>query len=279
MVRNTLQIKLRPGVTNKEPRAGKITKLFEKVFQIYLNEKRPPGWIKFIIVKEGDDYRLIGAITINTGGSISFFPDTYPDKAISYKEDRSKGKVIESPFPEYDHMTLAKNFLKDGGHITAISDKGRKKVKSHKVNILENKDYHWLSIVVANFSFLNDVPPEVSLPIFSIDEELTSTHSEMLTESIRNCFFVIEFPEKIVNGKLGCIQIILTEKSKISKENKVYMTPFNSSVFGDLVIPEKTLATELVIKTEKNQDYDVLIKVFTLTAKADRAIYFINSDQ
>ena len=68
--------------------------------------------------------------------------------------------------------------------------------------------------------------------------------------------------------------ILLKEETK-----KVYLKPFVSKVFDDLVKPEKILAKDVVIKTEKNQDFDITVKVFSLKAKAKKAIYFIKSDE
>ncbi len=233
---------------------------------------------KFLIISQGESHHVLGALTINSGGSISFFPDTYPEQATSHKVDQLLGDCKSYIFPDYDHMTLTRDFLKTGGHVTSVSEKKRKKLDKHKVNALPDGTHHWLSLVVSNLSYLNDAPIEITLPIFKIEESLSSAHSQMLTESIKDFFLRIRFPEEIREGTMGCVQFVLVKKGTHA-DKCYYGQPFKTKVLGNPEIPSETLVADLLIKTEDKQEYDIIVKSFVLKGSCAKALYIIKLDE
>ena len=65
-----------PYVT-RNLRDNRIPTVFHRAMYRLTEEKKNPGKVIPIFCVIENDFRIFGALTINTGGSVSFFPDFF----------------------------------------------------------------------------------------------------------------------------------------------------------------------------------------------------------
>ena len=113
-----VQITLKSSLVTKKPRENRKPTVFK-----LSEDKRHPGKIIRVYAHIDNDFKVFGAFTINTGGSISFFHDFYD-------------------FFLFDHLTLNKNFIKNNAHLTMVEKNGQHKKVCHlEANKLSTGDY------------------------------------------------------------------------------------------------------------------------------------------
>ncbi len=119
--------------------------VYNRVFEKLSNEKGSLGKVMPIYLKVNDTYKILGILTINKGGSYSFFPEL-------------PGNL------EFDHITFVKNLNKNNHHFTRRIKNGREKVLPLHANLLDNGIYHGLTLIFKDISILKDVPRKIMYP-------------------------------------------------------------------------------------------------------------------
>ncbi len=225
------------------------------------------------MIKNDGIYRMVGALTINTGGSVSFFPDMYN---LNAHHLNSLGTITHRT-PVLDHYTLTKDFLRTKAHGTAILDRKRNKILSHRTTQLDDGDHHWLSISISDLSFLNDVPSTKDINLLNVQptEENRTIVIESLKHSHKGLF---SLPEQIKPGIIGCMQLIIREKYGGQKEGRFWSGPFKNSLFKNIEEVSSVLTAERLIETSDNHAYDVIVRVFTLRGYCDYPLVILRQE-
>lgn len=119
-----VEVMLKSSLVTKNLRLDRKPTVFTRSILKLSEDKRHPGKIIRVYAHINDDYKVFGAFTINTGGSVSFFPDFYN-------------------FDNFDHLTLSKDFIKNKGHLTKVEPlKETEKMFYSKIG----KNYYVLNI-------------------------------------------------------------------------------------------------------------------------------------
>ncbi len=81
---------------SKRLRGDRKPTVFTRAFERLWKEGKDPGCLIPIFLRMEDDYRVFGVFSLNSGGSVSFFPDFYK-------------------LDNFHHLTLNKDFIKKKG--------------------------------------------------------------------------------------------------------------------------------------------------------------------
>ncbi len=267
---NTLEFTLNTSYISKNPiRENKKSEIFTKVFKILSDEGKNPGIINLILIKDQDDYRVLGAFTQNSGGSISFFPD-FSDKLTTQYYALNEVKKTESA-KAFDHITLNKDFNKRG-HITNAEGKHFSK---HDPISIDPDHYSWLTITITNTSGLNDFSgsEKMKLPVIHHPVE---KYVEIISKSLSGAF-AVEFPVTPTNEQFGVLQISLLKKGSQQLPDKFLKGVFHLDLFENVNITEDILSNNLLLETSNGFDYDIVISTFNLKGKPKDEILIVQS--
>jgi len=110
-----VEITLKSSLVTKSPRGDRKPTVYNRSIRKLSEDKKHPGKILRVYAHINKDYKTFGVFTINTGGSISFFPDFYK-------------------LDNFDHLTVGKNFIKEKGHLSRVEPTGK-----HKKAYLDRK--------------------------------------------------------------------------------------------------------------------------------------------
>lgn len=211
------------------------------------------GKIQPIYLEIGTIYKLLGVVTLNKGGSISFFPEL----PGSY---------------EFDHITFNRDLDKDAHHFTQVIDSNRSKVLPISAGMLSNGLRHAITFLVSDTSLLLDAPKQILLNKFSVE------HFDQVHES----FFTNNKPEgstllklKSSNGTL-VVQIYLIPSSADFTAMQPYTETFTKQ-YPELNLGDET-EIELfnaVIPHEYQTEYSFGIQAYNLPGKLNPKFAFV----
>lgn len=174
--------------------------VYDRVFRKLLVQDGALGKVHPIYLKIGGRYTIFGILTINTGGSYSFFPELPGDLY-------------------FDHITFSKNLQKNNHHYTKTTWLGREKILPIYAQVLSNGTHHAITFLYKDHGLLIDAPKHIHYPKIPIEklyelEKAFSTAGELESSTI------IEFPR---TAEPVCLQFFLLPKG-IHYKN---MTAFN----------------------------------------------------
>ena len=255
-----LEFTINTKYTSKNPiRENKKSEIFPRVFKILSEEGKNPGIINLILIKDNEDYRVLGAFTQNTGGSISFFPD-FSNKLTTQYYALNEVKKTETA-KVFDHITLNKDFSKRA-HITNIDGKHFSK---HDPISIDPDHYSWLTITITDISGLNDFSgsEKVALPVKYYTPE---QYVEIINKSLSGTF-AVEFPTTPMSEYFRVLQISLLKKGTLDLPDKFLDGVFKLDIFEGVNTTENILSNNLLLETSNGFDYNIVISVFNLKGK------------
>jgi len=242
---NTIELSIGNPFQTKVLREERKPTVFTRAIARLTDEKKHPGQIMPIFAVIEKDYKIFGALTLNTGGSVSFFPDFYN-------------------LDNFDHLTMNGDFILKKGHLTKIETDGKRKKPIHLVaSELKSGNYHLITFLMKDGDLLMDAPPEIDYGAVEYqDEAEQNKFHQWINESVGAGHLVIEFPDE--DGNFG-IQIQLIDKAKPAANFAV-----ESSVIENSLAEEKSLkdvvfnVRQTIIPTSEKSDFDVCILTFRL---------------
>lgn len=214
-------------------------RVFGRVFNKVLTSGGPIGKVHPIYLKIGDTPKLFGVLTLNNGGSYSFFPE----------------------FPEglqFDHITFVRDLKKGNHHCTNIASDGNEKVLPIFAEEITSGMYHGASFEIGKTNFLKDAPRQVIYP------EVKSEHLDQIRESFLTVgkfegSSIIDLGT--VAGKIY-IQFFLIPKGTDYTKLTAY-PHFLKRDNADFHIEEGTFLSNSVIPHEYQDDYALGIVAFS----------------
>lgn len=247
-----VEIKLKSSLVSKNPRKDRQPTVFKRSIAKLAEDKQHPGKIIRLYVHINDDYKLFGAFTLNTGGSVSFFPDFFNLDA-------------------FDHLTLNKDFITKKAHLTKIEDDGRhKKAFEVEVSKLPTGDYHLVTFGMSDGDLLMDSLAEVKYPDIEYDNEHEEEFLSLLKDAIHTDALMLDFPN--TEGAFF-IQILIIPKGK-SLEAVSIETGFDKFFHLKNPIPKTIHAKKLILETTLKSDFSICFLCFKLEEKLDSSFSF-----
>lgn len=241
-----VEVTLQSTLTTKFPRENRKPTVYNRTIKKLSEDKRHPGKILRVYVKIKDDYKVFGAFTINTGGSISFFPDFYN-------------------LDNFDHLTITKDFLKNKGHLTKVEPMSKnKKVSFFEANKLKTNDYHLITFMMSDGDLLMDSLPEVKFSDIEFEKESEDEFLALLKDALHTDAYMLDFPDE---EGFYCIQIQIVPKTK-----KIDQVSIFSSIVQDFLSLKKPLediiqARKTKIDTTNKFDFSLCIICFKVNQK------------
>jgi hypothetical protein len=177
--------------------------VFDRVFAKLINEGRSIGKVQPMYLISNNLAKTLGIVTLNKGGSYSFFPE------------------LPSDHP-FDHMTFAKDLEKDKHHYTGVSNSGREKVLPINAESLTNGMYHVATFVYKDHHLLKGIPKEVIYPEVEVNK-LNELKEAFITSDRAEGSAII----KLANDEgVFCMQFFLIPKNVDYKTMRPFVDPF-----------------------------------------------------
>ncbi len=252
-----IEITLTPGIFSKSTTPTKETTVFSRTLSHLINNSKPgkvvsPGRIIPAYVEIEDDYKVLGAFTINTGGGFSFFPDIVG-------------------FNQSDHLTFGKDLIASGGHFTAIENKKHRKIISFDSVPLEGDSKHLFTVCFENKSVLMDLPKVIKMPLIAFNEEDESKYKEVLQQSYKGNSMMLSFPE---GEGVYCIQAFAVPLNEGEGIN-IFHPPLGQMFNALQDLNQEIQAKKIFIETHENSDYKISLVCFKLIGKLKWTAGFI----
>ena len=188
-----VEITLKSSLVTKSPRENRKPTVYKRSIRKLSEDKKHPGKIFRIYAHINQDYKTFGALTFNTGGSISFFPDIYK-------------------LDNFDHLTIGKDFLKDKVHLTKVEPTSKhKKAYFFEANDLSNGCYHIITFMMRDGDLLMDSLPEVHYPDIEFESEAEEEFLKLLKDAIHTDAYMLDFPDE---KGFYCTQMQIIPKGK-----------------------------------------------------------------
>ncbi|MEY3304240.1 MAG: hypothetical protein ACK5RE_08920 [Pseudanabaena sp.] len=247
-----VEITLQSSLVTKHPRKDREPTVFRRSILKLSENKLHPGKVIRVYVHIDDDYKVFGVFTINTGGSISFFPDFYN-------------------LDNFDHLTLSKDFIKNKGHLTKIKPNGKHKKAYHfEANKLLTGGYHLITFAMNDGDLLMDSLPEVNYPDIEFDNENETEFLTLLEDALCHAPMMLSFPEE---DGFYCIQILVLPKEKSINDVGVFLEL--KSIFTLKNPIDKTINTKAIeIKTPQDFDFSLYIVCFKIQQDLESPFVF-----
>src|SRR5688500_6266054 len=161
-----IEITLKSSLVTKSPRDNRRPTVYKRSIKKLAEDKKHPGEILRVYVHINQDYKVFGVFTINTGGSISFFPDFYN-------------------LDNFDHLTIDKDFINNKAHLTKVQPTGKnRKALFFETNKLPTEDYHLITFAMIDGDLLMDSLPEVRYPDIEYENDKEEEFLRLLKDAI-----------------------------------------------------------------------------------------------
>ena len=246
-----VEITLTSSLVTKNPRKDRKPTVFRRSILKLSDDKRHPGRIIRVYVQIEDDFKVFGTFTINTGGSISFFPDFYE---------------LEDYF---DHLTLNKDFMKNGAHLTKVEPIGKHKKAYHvKADELPTGDFHLVTFTMKDGDLLMDSLPEVQYPDIEFDSAHEAEFLLLLKDAIDHDPIMLLFPEE---EGFYCIQILIVPKGKAMDDVSIALG--FEGILG-LEKPIGKIARAKVVELETPQEFDFSLCILSFKVQQELSTPF-----
>ncbi len=248
-----VEIILQSKLTTKSPREGREPTVFRRSIKKLSEDKKHPGKILRVYAHIENDFKVFGVFTINTGGSISFFPDFYN-------------------LDNFDHLTLNKDFIKNKGHLTTVESNGvHKKAQHFEANKLPSNDYHLVTFAMTDGDLLMDSLPEIHYPDIEFENDHEMEFLSLLKEAIHNDAFMLDFPDE---EGFYCIQILIIPKGRSINDVSI-----ETGIIEDFLTHKNHLdkiinAKKLEIETPENFDFSLCLICFKVNQELKSSFLF-----
>jgi len=248
-----VEITLKSSLTTKVPREDRKPTVYKRSIKKLSEDKKHPGKIIRVYAHINQDYKTFGVFTINTGGSISFFPDFYK-------------------LDNFDHLTLNKDFINKKGHLTKVEPTGKnKKAIYFEANKLPTNDYHLITFMMSDGDLLMDSLPEVHYPDIEFEDGTGDDFLKLLKDAIHTTPYMLDFPDE---EGFYCIQIQIVPKGK-----EINQVSIETSIVKDFLTLPKPLdeiiqAKKIEIPTPDNFDFYLCIIAFRVNQKMNSPFAF-----
>lgn len=246
-------ITLQSSLVTKIPRENRKPTIYRRTLKKLIENKKHPGRIFRIYAHINDDFKTFGAITFNTGGSISFFPDFYK-------------------LDNFDHLTLNKDFINKKGHLTKVEiGKKNKKTLYFEANKLPTGDFHIITFAMTDGDMLMDSLPEVGYPELEFDGD-GDKFLELLKDSINTGAYMLDFPEE---DGFYCIQIQAIPKGKDINTVSIESNIVKSFLSLPKPLEEIIQAKKLEIDTPEDFDFSLCVIAFRVNQEIKTPFGFV----
>lgn len=214
--------------------------VYERVFQKLLTQGGSLGKVHPIYLKIGERLLIFGILTINSGGSYSFFPELPGDY-------------------HFDHITFSQNLQKNSHHYTKTTWLGREKILPLYAQKLTNDTYHAITFLYRDHGLLIEAPKEIYYPKTPIEKLPELNNAFNLTGKIEGST-IIEFPHTL---DPVCLQFLLLPKGIHHKK----MTAFDVQLEDGI-----TCLKNYVIPPSHKSEYAVGIVAFIYPHKIQTSL-------
>ncbi len=248
-----VEITLQSSLVTKNPRGDRVPTVFRRSILKLSEDKLHPGKVIRVYVHMNNDYKVFGIFTINTGGSISFFPDFYN-------------------LDNFDHLTLNRDFINNKAHMTKVEPGGRhKKAYYFEANELPTGDYHLITFGMKDSDLLMDSLPEVRYP----DIEFENNHEEeflvLLKDAISNDPVMLDFPED--DGSYF-IQVLIIPRGRLVEDVSIALG-FEEAFSLKKPLSRIINARKIEIETPASFDFSLCIICFKIEQKLGADFGFV----
>lgn len=248
-----VEITLKSSLVTKIPRENRKPTIYRRTLKKLTENKKHPGKIFRIYAHINDEFKTFGALTFNTGGSISFFPDFYN-------------------LDNFDHLTLNKDFINKKGHLTKV-ELGKKNKKSlhFEANKLPTGDFHIITFMMLNGDLLMDSLPEVTYPEIEFDGD-SDEFLKLLKDAIHTKAYMLDFPE---DDGFYCIQIQAIPKGKDINNVSIEISMVKDFLSLPKPLEQVIMAKKLEIETPEDFDFSLCLITFRINQKIETPFGFV----
>jgi hypothetical protein len=238
----SVEMTLKNSLVTKTPREDRAPTVFRRCILKLSEDRLHPGKVINVYAHIENDYKVFGAFTINTGGSISFFPDFYK-------------------LDIFDHITLNKDFTKSKPHLTRVQPSGKhKKTLSFEVAELPTKDFHLATFAMKDGDLLMDSLPEVRYPDIEYENAHEAEFLALLEDALRHDPITLDFPE---GDGFYCIQILVVPRGRSINDVSVD-TGFSRELSLERPMDGVILARRVEIGTPQDFDFTLCVICFKI---------------
>lgn len=227
--------------------------VFDRVFAKLVNQGGSIGKVRPIYLISGDRSKTLGVLTLNKGGSYSYFPELPGDY-------------------DFDHMTFNRDLQKDNHHYTRVTIDGREKVLPINAKYLTNGMYHAATFVYTDYQLLKGIPKEIIYPVLEITK-LKEIHDAFITSGNPEGSTLLNVD--FISGSF-CMQVFLIPKTIDYRTMTFFLEPFQK-IQSNFALEDGTKAFNAVIPHEYQSDYVLGIVVFFHKRYIDTTIRIITS--
>ena len=229
-----------PYVSNRL-RVDRKPTVFIRAFERLWKEGKDPGFLIPIFLRMEDDYRVFGVFSLNSGGSVSFFPDFYK-------------------LDNFHHVTLNKDFIKKKGHLTKVEVNGKHKKSIHieASALRESSFYHLITFVMKNGDLLMDATPQIQCPdIHYQDEQQRQLYNTWINRSVVRGHCVLSFPD---GDGAYAIQILICAKAKSMHGLAVNRHPLETTLLDRRTLEKENFnVCTTTIDTAEKSDFTIVV--------------------
>jgi hypothetical protein len=212
--------------------------VFDRVFAKLVNQGAPIGKVQPIYLIAGAQSKTLGILTLNKGGSYSFFPEL-------------PGNY------DFDHMTFNRDLEKDKHHYTRVTTDGREKVLPISAEFLTNGMYHAATFIFNDYQLLKGVPKEIIYPTLEI-KKLKEINDAFITSGNPEGSTLLNLD--FVKGSF-CMQIFLIPTNIDYSTMTFFLKPFQTTQ-PDFELENGTMSFNAIIPHEYQSDYVLGILAF-----------------
>lgn len=231
------------------PFSTKVTRLerkstvFKRAYYQLTEKKLNPGKLVPIFTHIGGEYKMFGVLTLNTGGSVSFFPDFYN-------------------LDNFHHLTLSIDFINKKCHLTKVESTGlhTKTVYLETSPLIGNKYYHLITFGMDSDDLLMDSPSKIEIPTITyITEEEGQKYNNWINESAHGTS-TLDFPDE--PGSYFA-QIFIIPKGESKEGLAIERTFVEKILVSELSFEGKTFNCKVIeIPTPDKCDFTICILTF-----------------
>jgi hypothetical protein len=218
--------------------------VFERVFNKLMSGKGPLGKVLPLYLEINGSYKIFGVLTLNKGGSYSFFPEL-PDGL---------------PF---DHITFVKDLSKNNHHYTKVTPTGRERILPIHAEHLSNDMYHGISFACDPL-MLKEAPKEIHYPEIDV-ENFKEIQTSFLTSGRPEGSIIIKLGK---NGGTVCLQFFLIPTKTDYRKMTIFLEAFRK-IQKDFDIREGQEIRNTVVPHQYQSAYVLGIEAFLYDKKID----------
>jgi hypothetical protein len=252
-----LEMSINNPYVTKTFRPDRKSTVFMRAFERLWREGKDPGIVVPIFLRIENDYKMFGAFSLNSGGSVSFFPDFYK-------------------LDNFHHLTLNQNFIEKKGHATKVEVNGKHKKTIHfEVSALQGGSfYHLITFVMKDGDLLMDAPSQIECPdIHYQTDEQKQSYNAWIDRSVTKGHLTLDFP----NGKgFYAVQVLILPKARSTDGLAVNRDPLEAALLNRKSLEKENFnLRRTVIGTHERSDFTIIILTMRVPheLKAEFAFY------